>query len=252
MKRQIYITNQEKEKCRKVVAVFNKFLQQLDILVLDAGKYGFVLLKYLNYNDFDFIETYINSDELFEALWQEWLKEKLITLYINTPLIHLDYNKMYDGLSIKQQNKIQRTKESLKSKIKNESTIADTTTTRKPYKKNANKTRCENIAQIFRKELEKNNIILLDTGKYGFVMLEYYERIANFDCAIIFKSSQKMFDMLLDEWYLCLITDLMKKQNVNDIDIDDFYNRLPAEEKTELENRKNQFVKEAMKIIDAV
>lgn len=123
---------------------------------------------------------------------------------------------------------------------------------RQIYITNQEKEKCRKVVAVFNKFLQQLDILVLDTGKYGFVMLEYYERIANFDCAIIFKSSQKMFDMLLDEWYLCLITDLMKKQNVNDIDIDDFYNRLPAEEKTELENRKNQFVKEAMKIIDAV
>lgn len=252
MKQQEYITKQERENCRKVVAVFHKLFQKLDILVLDAGKYGFVLLKNLYYNDFDIIETYINSDALFEALWQEWLKEKLIDICIKTPLIHLDYDKMYDRLSIKQQNKIQRTKESFKSKIKNESIITDITTTRKSNKKDTDKIRCQVIAQIFRKDLEKNDIILLDTGKYGFVMLEYYKPIANFDCAIIFKSSQKMFDMLLYEWYQCLITDLMKKQQVKDIDIDDFYDSLPEEEKIELENRKSQFVKEAMKKIGAI
>lgn len=250
MKRQIYITNQERENCRKVVDVFHKLLRQLDILALDAGKYGFVLLKYLNYTDFDFIQTYINSDALFEALWQEWLEVKMMTLCINTPLIDLDFDKMYDGLSVKQQNEIQRTKESFKSKIKNKNTSI--TTTRKANKTDSDKIRCETMAQIFRKDLEKNDIILLDTGKYGFVMLEYYKPIANFDCAMIFENSQKMFDTLLDEWYQCLITDLMKKQQVKDIDIDEFYDGLPEEEKNQLKSRKSQFVKEAMKKIEAI
>lgn len=108
------------------------------------------------------------------------------------------------------------------------------------------------MAQIFRKDLEKNDIILLDTGRYGFVMLEYYKPIANFDCAMIFENSQKMFDTLLDEWYQCLITDLMKKQQVKDIDIDEFYDGLPEEEKNQLKSRKSQFVKEAMKKIEAI
>lgn len=249
MKRQIYITNQERENCRKVVAVFHEFLQQLDILALDAGKYGYVLLKYLNYNGFEYIQTYINSDALFDALWREWLEEKIIELYINTSIINLDFDKMYDELSVTQQNEIQRTKESFKSQIKDENATTIISTARKSDKTDLDKIRCETIAQIFRKKLEKNDIIILDTGKYGFVMLEYYKPIANFDCAIIFKNSQKMFDTLLDEWYQCLITDMMKEQQVKDIDIDDFYNRLPEEEKTQLENRKNQFAEEAMKVI---
>lgn len=48
MKQQIYITDQEKENCQRVVAAFHDFFQQTDILVLDTGKYGFALLKYFS------------------------------------------------------------------------------------------------------------------------------------------------------------------------------------------------------------
>lgn len=68
MRQRIYITNQETQKCKKVVQAFNDFLQQADILVLDTGKYGFALLKYFDRNKFGCIETYINSNELFEEI----------------------------------------------------------------------------------------------------------------------------------------------------------------------------------------
>ncbi len=48
MKQQIYITDQEKENCQRVVAAFHDFFQQTDILVLDTGNYGFALLKYFS------------------------------------------------------------------------------------------------------------------------------------------------------------------------------------------------------------
>lgn len=101
------------------------------------------------------------------------------------------------------------------------------------------------MAEIFREVLEANNIVLKDTEKFGFIMLEYYKPISNFDSTIVFKDSQTMFDTLLDEWFDCLITDLMAEWQVKDIDIDDFYNGLPEEEKEKLQNKKNKFVREA-------
>lgn len=246
MKQQIYITDQEKEKCRKVIAAFSEFFQQTDILALDTGKYGVALLKYFNGDGFDYIETYINSEALFDALWQEWLKDKLMTLCISTPLIDLEYEKMFDGLPAKQQNEIRDARESFKSRINSDSTDFTTTTDSIINMTVTEKNRCETVAQIFRKDLEKNDIILKEAGKYGFVMLEYFKPKSNFDCAIIFTDSQAMFDTLLNEWYNCLITDLMEVKQVNDIDMDDFYNSLSEEEMNQLEHKKSQFVKEAM------
>lgn len=100
MRQRIYITNQETQKCKKVVQAFNDFLQQTDILVLDTGRYGFALLKYFDHDEFGCIETYINSNELFDALWQEWLKEKLISLYIDTSIINFDYEEIFNKLSL--------------------------------------------------------------------------------------------------------------------------------------------------------
>ena len=247
MRQRIYITNQETQKCKKVVQAFNDFLQQADILVLDTGRYGFALLKYFDRNKFGCIVTYINSNELFDALWQEWLKEKLISLYIDTPIINFDYEEIFNKLSVKTQTEILDAKEHFTYIANKDNTDFHYTTTKELDIANIEKDRCEVVAQIFRRYLEKHDIILRNAGRFGFIMLEYYKPRFNFDCAIIFTDSQTMFDTLLIEWYDCLITELMEEKQAENVDIDDFYNNLSAEEKNQLEDKKNRFVIEATK-----
>lgn len=40
----IYITDEERKKCRKVAEAFTEMYEQEDMLVLEAGKYGFIKL----------------------------------------------------------------------------------------------------------------------------------------------------------------------------------------------------------------
>ena len=46
MDKQIYITEEEREKCQKVVDAFAELYEMENIVVIDAGRYGFVKLKY--------------------------------------------------------------------------------------------------------------------------------------------------------------------------------------------------------------
>ncbi len=245
MKQQIGISNSETEKCKKVVQAFDELFNRTNILVLDTGQYGFVLLKYDDNDEFYSIKTYQNSSALFDALWQEWLKEELIELCINTPLINLDdYEEMFNGLPIKQQQKLMAAKEHFLFEANSQNIPLTAPVTSNPA--DLEKSRCIVIAQIFREALEANNIVLKDTEKFGFIMLEYYNPKANFDSAVVFTDSRTMFDTLLNEWFDCLITDLMEERQVSNIDIDDFYNELSDEEKEKLENKKNKFVREAL------
>ena len=41
-----YITEAEKEKCRQVADAFAELYELENILVMDAGRYGFVKLQY--------------------------------------------------------------------------------------------------------------------------------------------------------------------------------------------------------------
>lgn len=248
MKQQNEITNSETEKCRRVVQAFDELFNRTNIFVLDTGKYGFALLKYDDHNEVYSIKTYANSNRLFHALWQEWLIEELIELCINTPLIDLDFDEMFHRLPFSQRQTLLKAKKHFRSESNNKNIPVTA-----PVASNTNdleKNKCRIIAQIFREVLESHDIVLKETEKFGFIMLEYYKPRSNFDSVIVFRDSQKMFDILLNEWFDCLITDLMEERQANNIDIDDFYHGLPEEEKEKLENRKIEFVREALEKID--
>lgn len=79
MKKDTYISKEEQEKCRKVAEAFKELYEREDIIVLDAGKYGYVKLQY--YKEpygFDDVFTYTDSRELFDDLWNEWFNGRLL------------------------------------------------------------------------------------------------------------------------------------------------------------------------------
>ena len=47
MEKTVYITEEEREKCRKVIDVFEELyeIEDEDILLVDVGRYGFVNLQ---------------------------------------------------------------------------------------------------------------------------------------------------------------------------------------------------------------
>ncbi|MEZ3431864.1 MAG: hypothetical protein K1W36_16900 [Lachnospiraceae bacterium] len=52
MEKEVYITDEEREKCGKVADAYAEFYEPEDIFVADAGRYGFV--KLLHYTDESF------------------------------------------------------------------------------------------------------------------------------------------------------------------------------------------------------
>lgn len=46
MEKKAYITDTEKKRCREVAAAFEELYRDEDIVVLDAGNYGYVKLQY--------------------------------------------------------------------------------------------------------------------------------------------------------------------------------------------------------------
>lgn len=64
MEREMYITNEERKKCRKVADAYAEFYELEDIFVADAGKYGFIkLLYYTDINGFENMQTYTETCE---------------------------------------------------------------------------------------------------------------------------------------------------------------------------------------------
>ena len=75
-----YITDDEKEKCRKVADAFAELYEIENILVVDAGRYGFVKLQYYKPpQGFEDAITFTDSKSMFENLWEEWFDTQLFS-----------------------------------------------------------------------------------------------------------------------------------------------------------------------------
>ena len=105
MKKKIYITEEERTKCQKVADAFAELYEIADIVVLDAGRYGFVMLKYYTPpHGFEEDETFTDSKELFEALWQEWFNTKLYLMAREMQLDDILYEKVFNSLPKEKQS----------------------------------------------------------------------------------------------------------------------------------------------------
>ena len=98
MEKETYITEEEQKKCRKVADAFSE-LEDMDIVVVDVGRYGFVKLQYYTpptgfENDF----TFTDSRRLFEYLWEEWLHTQLIMLAREMKIEDIDYDDIFRRL----------------------------------------------------------------------------------------------------------------------------------------------------------
>lgn len=102
-----YITEEEREKCKKVGEAFAELYEMENILVLDVGRFGFVKLQYYTERwGFDDVTTYTDSESMFEDLWQEWFSTKLYLITKGTPLIELEYEDILKWLPEETQKEI--------------------------------------------------------------------------------------------------------------------------------------------------
>lgn len=108
-RKQSYITHEEQRKCRKVMNAFAELYRGNDIVVLDAGRYGFVKLQYYKFPfGFSDITTFTESRKLFKDLWEEWRNLRLLSLSKGTPLAELEYKEIFRYLPNREQRKIAR------------------------------------------------------------------------------------------------------------------------------------------------
>ena len=118
MEKQVYITEEERAKCQKVVDVFAELYEMENIVVLDAGRYGFVELKYYKRpHGFEEDATFTDSKALFNALWQEWLHT---TLYLIAKEMQLDdilYKEVFNRLPKEKQSAIIEKKTDFAQKV---------------------------------------------------------------------------------------------------------------------------------------
>ena len=92
--------SQRKTKCQKVADAFAELYEMADIVVVDVGRYGFVMLKnYMPPNGFEEDATFTGR-ALFEELWQEWFYMKLYLMAKGTPLMEQEgYKGVFESLT---------------------------------------------------------------------------------------------------------------------------------------------------------
>ena len=107
MEKKIYITEEERAKCQKVIDAFAELYEMADIVVVDVGRYGFVMLKYyVPSHGFEEDATFTDSVALFEELWQEWLNMKMYLLAKDTPLLEKGYKGVFESLPEEKQSEL--------------------------------------------------------------------------------------------------------------------------------------------------
>ncbi|MFG6322247.1 MAG: hypothetical protein K1W41_12105 [Lachnospiraceae bacterium] len=91
-KKQTYITGEERENCKRVTDAFADLFENEDLIVLDAGRFGFIKLQYFKFPfGFDTILAFYDCKSLFDDLWKEWLYTQLLNYAADTPMEEMDF-----------------------------------------------------------------------------------------------------------------------------------------------------------------
>ena len=100
--------------------------------------------------------------------------------------------------------------------------------------------KCRKVADAFT-ELEQDEIVVVDAGKFGFVKLQYYTYPTGFEDAVTFTDSGALFEDLWEEWLHSQLIILAREMGIRDIDYDDVFSRLSGEKKAELMEKRQCF-----------
>ena len=123
-----YITDEERINCQKVADAFAEISDDEDLIVVNAGKYGFVKLQYFKLPfGFDSITTFFDSQSLFDDLWEEWLDTQLFNFAAGTPMEEMDYEDILKCLPRERQKELADKRLYFAKKAGIESIIADKT-----------------------------------------------------------------------------------------------------------------------------
>ena len=106
-----YITEEQRARCRKIADAFAELYDLTDVVVADAGRFGFVRLQWFSEGEgFDSAMVFSDGGELFEALWRIWYEHEVLTPVLGTPLAELDYDEIFQTLSKDRQEEISEKK----------------------------------------------------------------------------------------------------------------------------------------------
>ena len=106
--------------------------------------------------------------------------------------------------------------------------------------------KCKRVANAFTELYKKEDTIVLDAGKYGFVKLQYYHIKNGFDCVTTYTDSKKLFNSLWDDWLFIHIFHLAESEACENTKcICDIIKNLPHKKQKELANKKRYFLKKS-------
>lgn len=107
MENEVYITSEEREKCRRVADAFAELYELTDTVVVDAGRYGFAKLQYYKLPvGFDTVVTYRDSETMFNDLWDDWLSDQMLAFAIGTPIEEFEYEDIFKCLPKEKQEEL--------------------------------------------------------------------------------------------------------------------------------------------------
>ena len=110
--KQVFISDEEHKKCRKVADAYADELDDIEIAVADAGKFGFIKLLYYKFPyGFDDAILFTDSNVLFLDLWEEWFEAQLLRYSKGTPMQELDYEVMFKCLPKEKQEELMAKRE---------------------------------------------------------------------------------------------------------------------------------------------
>ena len=115
---------------------------------------------------------------------------------------------------------------------------------KKAYITEEEREKCRGVADAFA-ELEDEDIVVVDVGRYGFVKLQYYTPPTGFENDFTFTDSQALFNNLWEEWLHTQLIMLAREMKIEDIDYNDIFRQLPGEKQNELMGRKQHFAEAA-------
>ena len=92
-------------------------------------------------------------------------------------------------------------------------------------------------------EIEDEDILLIDAGRYGFVKLQCYTPSYGFEELDTYTDSNSLFEGLWDEWFNLNVFLLARQMQLDDVLYEEIFDNLPKEKQSELIRRKADFAK---------
>lgn len=106
---------------------------------------------------------------------------------------------------------------------------------------------CNKVIDVFAElyEMEDEDILVVDVGRYGFVKLQCYTQSYGFEELDTYTDSKSLFEGLWDEWLSIKLFLIAREMRLDNIVGEEVLDILPKEKQSELIGKKDYFAKKA-------